>query len=142
QSTVSRPVYVDDTSGPTARIVSPTIATAPGRCSVNRSSIVSTMALVRRRSQVCTVLFEDRSIVRHAAWGSRLQAREHPLTPINGETAEQGIHCVFGELCIDRLDPGQHPATRSGGAERRPGVRQHTRCDHRSSAVEYSGKCD
>src|SRR5207247_8128416 len=45
---------------------------------------------------------EDLSIVRHAAWGSRLQARAHPLTPINGETAEQGILCVFGELCIDR----------------------------------------
>src|SRR5207247_6492555 len=79
QSTVSRPVYVDDASGPTARIVSPTMATPPDRCSVNRSSIVSTRALVRRRSQLCKVTFADRSIVRHAASGSGLQAREYTV---------------------------------------------------------------
>src|SRR5262245_48002309 len=39
-------------SGPTATIWSPAIATAPGRWIVNRSSIVRTVALVRRRSQV------------------------------------------------------------------------------------------
>ena len=39
-------------SGPTAAMLSPAIATALDRCTMNCGSIVRTVALVRRRSQM------------------------------------------------------------------------------------------
>src|SRR5438105_5437068 len=105
QSTVAAAVY-RSASAPTAAIASPVIATEPLRWIVNRRSIVSTMALVSRRSQVGTKI---RSIVCRASEASRIpdtssfSLARYPLQRVSKRVEQLLLPAV--ELALDVVAP-------------------------------------